>query len=399
MATRVGVARSLSRDAAGAGAEAARGAGAALAGAEPALVLVFATAGHDQAAVLAGVERVLGKRPLAGCSAEGVITQQGSDETSHAVAVMVVASDEIGFRTCAARGFGEDSTRAGRTLAEELLPHVEPGSLLVLFPDGVLGNCRELIAALEGALPAPPRIVGGTAGDLLEFSRTYQYIDGEVLSGAVTAVLVTGAFQAEVIVSHGCDLIGEEQTITRASGGYVDEIDGEPAWTVFKRYLADASDHLDAVQVGHLMLAERIGEPAENFDDFTVRVPMRVDAERGALYFAAGLEAGTRVQLALRNEEKVRERAVGSVRSLSARHPSADPLFVLQLDCAGRGRLLFDERCTRELIDPVQQVLGKRIPWIGLHTYGEIAPVNGRTMFHNYTSVLCAFYARRAPGR
>ena len=33
--------------------------------------------------------------------------------------------------------------------------------------------------------------------------------------------------------------------------------------------------------------------------------------------------------------------------------------------------------------------------WIGLHTYGEIGPVAGRTWFHNYTAVLCALYAAR----
>lgn len=35
--------------------------------------------------------------------------------------------------------------------------------------------------------------------------------------------------------------------------------------------------------------------------------------------------------------------------------------------------------------------------WLGSHTYGEIAPVGGRTMFHNYTRVLCALYARSRP--
>ncbi|MEQ9319505.1 MAG: FIST C-terminal domain-containing protein, partial [Polyangiaceae bacterium] len=70
------------------------------------------------------------------------------------------------------------------------------------------------------------------------------------------------------------------------------------------------------------------------------------------------------------------------------------PALMLQLDCAGRGRLLFDEQTTARIVEPVQQAVGKDVPWLGLHTYGEIAPVGTETLFHNYTGVLCALYPR-----
>ena len=66
---------------------------------------------------------------------------------------------------------------------------------------------------------------------------------------------------------------------------------------------------------------------------------------------------------------------------------------MLDLECAGRGALLFGAETTTQLCEPAQRVLGKDVPWIGLHTYGEIGPVGGRPCFHNYTAVLCAFYA------
>jgi hypothetical protein len=148
--------------------------------------------------------------------------------------------------------------------------------------------------------------------------------------------------------------------------------------------------------VSHLLLAERLeGDEHEGVGDFTVRVPIKLDADQGALYFAAGLTVGTPVQLALRNPDKVCSRAADTARALVARRPGEVPLFVLQLDCAGRGRLLFDEDTSKLLIDPVQQIVGKQVPWIGLHTYGEIAPVREHTHFHNYTGVLCALYAAR----
>jgi hypothetical protein len=236
--------------------------------------------------------------------------------------------------------------------------------------------------------------VGGTAGDLLAFERTWQYHDGKVATDGIVAVLLGGAVAPEIVVTHGCDLVGAERVVTRAEGGFVHEIDGEPAWSFFKAYLADDTDTLEAMHVSHLLLAERIDTPADGFDDFTVRVPVKLDAESGALYFAAGIRSGTRVQLALRNADKVCTRAVAAARRILDRREGRRPLLVLELDCAGRGALLFGDETTAKLIDPMQRVFGKDVPWIGLHTYGEIAPVGGRTYFHNYTAVLCALYPR-----
>ena len=393
MGTKVGVGRSLSHDSSEAGREAAGCACARLGGEAASLAVVFATAGYDQEQLLAGVAEVV-DAPLVGCSAEGIITQHGSDECSHAVAVMVLASDEMVVRTYGVEGFDVDSRDAGRRLAELAAADATADSALFLFADGIRGNCRDLIAAVEEGLPCSPLIAGGTAGDLLTFQQTYQYHDGRVLRGGVAAVLLRGEFSVELAVSHGCDLIGREQRVTQAEGGYVLEIDDQPAWSVFRSYLAEDADTLEAMHVAHLLLAERIeGDEEQGLGDFTVRVPVQLDRDRGALYFAAGLTEGSRVQLALRNAEKVRQRAVDTVRALVGRRPGREPLLVLQLDCAGRGRLLFDEGTTKQLIEPVQQVIGKHVPWIGLHTYGEIAPVGKQTHFHNYTGVICALYA------
>jgi small ligand-binding sensory domain FIST len=32
------------------------------------------------------------------------------------------------------------------------------------------------------------------------------------------------------------------------------------------------------------------------------------------------------------------------------------------------------------------------VPWIGLYTHGEIAPIGNQQVFHNYTLVLTAIY-------
>ncbi|NUP13719.1 MAG: hypothetical protein HOW73_47390 [Polyangiaceae bacterium] len=392
MATRVGVGRSTNRSSATAGSEAARQAIAPLEGRTPSLVLVFGTAGHDQTALLQGVRDVTGNAALSGCSGEGIITRYGSEETSHVVAVAAIASDEIVFETFFVGGFGDDSRACANALVDEIRKRGATGSLLLVFPDGISGNCSELVEVLDAALPPGTVVAGGTAGDLLSFERTWQYCDDRVESGGLAALMIGGAVRPEVVVSHGCDLIGAERVVTRAANGFVEEIDGEPAWSFFKAYLPDGADSLDALHVAHLLLAERIGGRDEGIDDFTVRVPVKLDKERGALFFPAGIREGTRVQLARRNAEKVCTRAVEAARRVGHGHGDAQPLLVLDLECAGRGSLLFAAETTSRLIKPIQGVFAQDVPWIGLHTYGEIAAVAGRTWFHNYTSIVCAFY-------
>jgi hypothetical protein len=394
MSTSVGIGHSQNRDSRLAGQEAGTAALVSLEGRRPSLVLMFATAGHDQAALLASVRAVTGEAPLSGCSAEGVITQAGSDEGSHAVAVMALASDELRFRTLAARGLSSDSRRCGRELAA-CIESSANSQLLLLFPDGLTVQSSELFAGLASALPRPIPVVGGGSGEMMHFERTYQYRDGELLSDGVAGVLIEGDFDAEIEVSHGCEVVGSERTVTRSEGGSVFEIDGRSAWSVVKEYLDDDAEDLDALAVSYACVAERLSPEAHGeYGPYVIRVPLRLDKSTGALFFPGELKSGAKVYMARRDPERIRKSAVRSAERLAARRAGQAPLAMLHFDCTGRGRLLFGERTSVESIDPMQRAFGKEIPWLGFHTYGEIAPVLGRMQYHNYTVVLCAIYGR-----
>ena len=240
MSTTVGIGGSVSRDSFAAGQQAATEALASFAGRAPGAVLVFATAGYDQQALLDGIRAVTGPVPLSGCSAEGVISRAGSDEGSHAVGVMAFASDRMRFRTLAARELSKHSKEGGRALVATAA-RGEGRELLLVFPDGLTMQSTQLFAGIEAGLGRPLDIVGGGAGEMMQFQRTFQYHDGTALSDAVTGLLIDGDFDTEIEVSHGCDVVGIERTVTRAEGTVVFEIDGRPAWSVIKEYLEDDS--------------------------------------------------------------------------------------------------------------------------------------------------------------
>ena len=357
------------------------------------VALVFATTAYDQPALIAGVREPLGATPISGCSGEGVITQRGSDESTYAVVVALVASDRATFRACTASGFSRDPRACGLALAAEVERASPPCRCLLIFPDGLTGNATALLAALEERLPEHLVVAGGTAGDLARFEATYQYGPDGVISDGVGALIIGGDIAVEATVSHGCLPIGGARTVTRAEGGTVYEIDGRPAWAVFKEYLDGDPTELVAGDSVHLSFGQRLPpEEADRYGDYVMRTPFGLDKATGALFFPGALPEGAEIQLMRRDPDRIRQGAIDSARELAARRPHATPSLVLQFDCAGRGRIIFGERTTETIVRPLQEVLGRRIPWVGFHTYGELGRLNRHLYYHNYTVVLCALY-------
>jgi hypothetical protein len=266
--------------------------------------------------------------------------------------------------------------------------------VLLLFPDGLTGNCTAMLRALKERLPFPVVVAGGTAGDMMKLEATYQYCDGAVGRDSITGALIGGDLEAEVVVSHGCEPLGLERTVTRSDGARVFEIDDQPAWNVFKEYLDGDPQDLVAADVVHLCIGERLPELERDGRRYQIiRTPLGLDKETGSLFFPGGLAQGVTIQMTRRDPDQIRRSAVESATELSSRRPGRKAALMFQFDCAGRGRVIFGERVTENAVAPIQGVMGD-VPWLGFHTFGEIAQLGSSPYFHNYSVVLCALYER-----
>jgi hypothetical protein len=358
-------------------------------------LFLFATTGYDQAEVLAGIADVAGQVPLSGCSGEGVITRRGSDEGSHALAVMAIASDRATFVPLLATGLARGPRECATALAEQSQSRSDArGRYLVLFPDGLSGNSSALLTALEESLPQPLVIVGGAAAaNISSAPKTYQYHNGRVLSDAVAAVLIGGDVFLDTAVSHGSTPIGLVRTVTRSDGGTVHEIDGRPAWEVFKEYLEGNPTDLVLEDCVHLGFGEKLPpELVGPYGEYIMRTPSGVDKKTGALFFPGELRTGAKIQVARRDPDRIREGATHVAEELASRHGSKSPSLVLQFDCAGRGRIILSNQTIDMTMSGMQGAFGRDVPWLGLHTFGEIAPLMGKNLYHNQTVALCALY-------
>jgi hypothetical protein len=392
---KVGVGTSNHRSAPHAGREAAKAAMDQAGITSCDFVLMFATVGYPQSEILAGVRSVTGNAPLAGCSGIGVISQGFCDESNHSVGVLVWKSDEMRFRNAHASGLKADSRAAGRAIAEQLGEVPGDARALFVMADVAL-NYDHFREGFESAakLRTPLPMIGGTAADNWQMKETFQYFDGEASSDGVTAALLSGAGSVAVEVNHGCTPIGHERTITRCEGNVILEIDGKPAIKVLEEYLGEEDiKNFYIKSVAYLCLGFKAPKAiAESYDEYIIRfIPYKDDA-KGSVTIQTSVEPGTKVWMTRRDAEKMYQGCDHLVEKLHARLAGAKPKAVLHFDCASRGRLMLQEEEKQRLVARMQQLLGSDVPWLGFYTSGEIAPVEGRNYFHNFTAALSAIY-------
>lgn len=394
MSTCTGVGTSVHRDPRRAAQEAAQAA-LSQAGVESAqTALVFATVGYPQQPLVAAVQAALPGADVFGCSGEGVIAQQITNESNHSVAVMVWNSSSDHFKSVSARGLAEDSRGAGRSIAEQLGPVPDDAVALMVLADGLTLNYDEFTAGLAEVWPdASLPLVGGTSGDNWRLKQTWQYQGGEVFSDGVVCALLTGGLRLATGASHGCQPIGTSHTITKADGTLILELDDRPVLDVLGEYLEaeELADFTKAIM--NLSLGFRAPNEIEDaYDEYIIRYMPAKDDERGAVRIPTEVEAGTQVWMTRRNAEKMYGGVESLAASLKERMNGDRPALVLHFDCAGRGKQMFREHEKTRLVLRLQELVGKDVPWIGFYSFGEIGPVKGQNFFHNYTAVVAGLY-------
>lgn len=402
MSTKSGVGRSNNKDAFLAGSIAAKEA-LSNAGLEKCdFVFLFATADYDQNELLKGVRAITKDAPLSGCSGEGIITQAGPEgeglftesgfmKGDNIAGVMVFASDEISFLNCIEESLKNNSNKAGENIGMKIEKELSNNPLmLLLFPDGLTVNAKELFAGIDNKIKKPLTYCGGTAGDMSSFTKTYQYYNDKVFSDSVSCVLVSGKAGIKIGVNHGCVPLGLDKTITRAEGNKLYEIDNKPAWEVINEYLnveKFTPEIVAAFGLGEKLPEELITE----YDKYLIRTVLGQNKD-GSLNLATEMPAGTIFCITSRKADKISNGAKLMAERIKTELKGQKPIAVLHFDCAGRGQWFFGKDAKEKGIDVIQKVLGKDIPWLGFYSYGEIAPIQKRNYFHNNTVVICVIY-------
>lgn len=361
----------------------------------PTMAIVFATTGYDQMQLMAGIQQVIGNTPIAGCSGEGIVTPDGSDESSHAVGLMLFADDTLKFHNTIVQGLEKKSYQCGKKIAEFVNNKStrKNHGVLMLYIDSMTANTTEILNALEDKLKTKVLILGGTAGDMMKFKKTYQYHNGKSYVDAISALYIEGKFTTDWLVSHGCEEIGLEQKVTKADKNSIIAIDGKPAWESFKKYLPDEPDSFKAEDAFHLCIGELHHLEKPYGDNLIIRMPVGLADETGAVKFSVEIPQDTLIHFTRRDPQVIAHKVIEEFKHLLERNKGKKIIAVFQYDCAGRGQVIFGKALNEVLVKPVQQLLKPGIPWIGFLTYGEIAPIGKKVFFHNFTVVIGVLFS------
>lgn len=319
---------------------------------------------------------------LLGCSTAGeIIDTRVEDDTLVATAATF---EHTRVRLVSARVGDPGASRpVGADLAAQLaapdLAHV------FVLSDGLHVNGTELAAGLRQTLPASVVVTGGLSGDGARFSRTLVIADAPPAECMVVAV---GFYGDRLRVGHGSlggwDPFGPDRLITRAVGNVLFELDGQPALTLYKRYLGDHAAGLPAS--GLLFpLALRSEDGSETG---LVRTILAVDEAAGSMTFAGDMPQGCHARLMKANFDRLVDGAIGAAEAAKL---SDDAQLAILISCVGR-KLVLGQRIEEE-VEGVRDVLGTQAVLAGFYSYGEISPytATGRCELHNQTMTITTF--------
>ncbi|MBN1603908.1 MAG: FIST C-terminal domain-containing protein [Chitinispirillaceae bacterium] len=234
--------------------------------------------------------------------------------------------------------------------------HPERNFFGVLLIDGLSVREEQIAATFGNALSDIP-VIGGSAGDDLQFNRCSILINGEFMSEAALFCLFSTALPFSIVKSQHFSATDTRLVITKARPNerIVEEINGVPAALEYSRITGVPSDELGPASFSRYPLILR------HSGDIHVRSIQKINADESLTFFCA-IDEGVVLRVARRQDmcealEKSLTQAETSVGKI---------LFTLGFDCILRRlesrEFSFDERIRN---------IFRRFNTVGFCTYGE----------------------------
>lgn len=283
----------------------------------------------------------------------------------------------------------EASATAGQALGEglrraSLAQGLTLRHLWVLAP-GVNINGSALVDGLRQGWDEAtrPGISGGLAGDGGAFRRTWTVGPRGVRTHEAVAVGLCGpSLVSGSSAAGGWQAFGPVRRVTRVEGNRLDEMDHEPALTIYRRYLGEYAKDLPAS--GLLFPLQITSGP----DQGLIRTILGVDEDRGGLILAGDVSPDAQVRLMHASTDHLVQAADQAAQQLGEGGAAGGQGLALLVSCVGRRIVMGDQ--TDEEVEVVGDRLPTSTPVIGFYSNGEIAAwhFSGDCRLHNQTMTI-----------
>jgi hypothetical protein len=320
-------------------------------------------------------------------------TSDGIYETDrvahHGICALGLNSDgAVRWSTHLESGVQEDSFEAARKCAAQVSDDLGGEvTFAFAFADGVKADGSRIVAGLSSVLTNP--FLGGLAGDDRKFVKSWIFLNGEVYADAVALLAARGPISFVVNSASGWHPVGEAGVIEETHGCTVERISGMTPQAFLREQIGKAPGETD---LGIVPLASY--HPAGDGHYF-LRTPSHFDPDTGAATMFGSLEKDTAVRVCTATRDDVLHAVEDAMRA--TKRAGFEPVGALLVSCAGRKWLL--EEGTAAEVEKVLEAVGRRLPLVGLPSFGEIGPFLSEagaytpSFFHNVTFVVCLFGA------
>jgi len=319
--------------------------------------------------------------PIIACTTAGELTDLGPHSGS--VSVLLVGDQNDATMTFAENISG-DARAAVNRLCAGITRSPRKKGISIMLTDGLSGAGEKIVAGVHDQLGGV--IAGGAAADNGAFKKTFVAAGARAAKDAVALLHVESAHAWGVGVDHGLHPTTKPMRVTHAVSNIVYQIDGAPAFEVYRRHAAARGLDLRPESASTYMIENELGI---HFFDKVVRARAPLSAgSDGSLVCAAEVPRGSMVSILDGDATSMIAAARGAAEEAKAHLEGRSACAVLLFDCICRGMILKD--AFSKEVDAVRSVFGD-VPMAGFLTYGEIARYTGRLDgWHNATAVVVA---------
>ncbi len=325
----------------------------------------------------------LGDCLLLGCNAGGLIGGGSEEEEEPGIALLCGRLPDAVLSAVHLEQATLPPLTASRESWWRLLdlgPEAEPSFILIADPATM--DAEACARGLDRAFPGST-VIGGLTGGMPGPGTARLVTGGDVHRSGGALLALSGNVTIDSVLAQGCRPVGDPLFVTACEGNLISELDGRRPKEIITALFStlDAADRArfgDALCIGLALPGPRQTVGA---GDFLIRNVLGLDPDSGALWVGARMTPASIVQFHLRDGESASGELESRLSASLASH--APPSAALLFACAGRGRNLFgvsghDSGTLRRMID---------IPVAGMFSAGEIAPIQGATFVHGYSSV------------
>ena len=332
-----------------------------------ALVVVFCSVSYDLPEIARELERAFPKVVVVGCTTAGEIGPKGYSR--HSVSAISFSVTDFSVSVELYKDLHDFPLGRWRTNTSSLhsrhnsLYHLNSDSKTfgLLLVDGMSIREEPLVRVVASAIPQIP-LIGGSAGDDLNFEQTYIFYQGKLWSDAALLILITTALPFKLFKTQHFVASDQRMVVTAAIPEHriVTEINGLPAGPEYARQLGlEGMEQLSPMVFAAHPVVVKMG------DAEYVRSIQKVNSD-GSLTFFCAIDVGVVLRTA---------QGVDIVTNLKqmlehVHHQVGPPQALITCDCILR-RLELEQH---GLLSPVSELLTNN-NGVGFSTYGE--QING----------------------